>query len=81
MYIYTTCEDYILKKTTDCPVKKKHLCFFFSISIWETVSPETTVGEPPGEATFGDFGGTWSWKDEIIAAGALMAYGVLVNVG
>lgn len=24
---------------------------------------------------FGDFGGTWSWKDEIITAAALMAYG------
>ena len=57
----------------------KNTPVFFSISILETVSPETTVGEPPGEATFGDFGGTWSWKDEIIAAGALMAYGILVN--
>lgn len=73
-----TYEDNIIKQQIS--PWKKNLCFF-SISIFETVSPETTVGEPPGEATFGDFGGTWSWKDEIIAAGALMAYGVLVNVG
>eukprot|EP00435_Cladocopium_sp_Y103_P036836 s1384_g9.t1 len=40
---------------------------FFEISLQACKTASTQ--------NFGDFGGTWPWKNEIIAAGALMAYG------